>query len=98
MKTAFNSTASFSNYRHYIGAGTTHVVLIDAFAPNRFYSETSGDEAFSDWVTKVSDDENENGDKTDVRYDVFGDPLHSKPIVVNYGDINHTLYWQNSNV
>jgi type IV pilus assembly protein PilY1 len=31
------------------------------------------------------DDEDKDGNKTDMRADVFGDPLHSKPLVVNYG-------------
>ncbi|WP_019029377.1 pilus assembly protein [Colwellia piezophila] len=31
------------------------------------------------------DDEDKDGSITDMRTDVFGDPLHSKPLVVNYG-------------
>jgi len=31
------------------------------------------------------DDEDDDGSTTDMRYDVFGDPLHSKPLVINYG-------------
>jgi type IV pilus assembly protein PilY1 len=31
------------------------------------------------------DDEDKDDDRTDMRADVFGDPLHSKPLVVNYG-------------
>jgi len=31
------------------------------------------------------DDEDKDGSVTDMRADVFGDPLHSKPLVVNYG-------------
>ncbi len=31
------------------------------------------------------DDEDDDNSTTDMRYDVFGDPLHSKPLVVNYG-------------
>ncbi len=31
------------------------------------------------------DDEDKDGNITDMRADVFGDPLHSKPLVVNYG-------------
>ena len=27
----------------------------------------------------------DDGSITDIRYDVFGDPLHSKPLVINYG-------------
>ena len=33
----------------------------------------------------VDDDDNDNS-STDMRQDVFGDPLHSKPLVINYGD------------
>lgn len=32
------------------------------------------------------DDEDKDGSRTDMRADVFGDPLHSKPLVVNYGN------------
>jgi type IV pilus assembly protein PilY1 len=32
------------------------------------------------------DDDNNDESYTDMRKDVFGDPLHSKPLVVNYGD------------
>ncbi|GAA6170618.1 hypothetical protein NBRC116592_02880 [Colwellia sp. KU-HH00111] len=35
----------------------------------------------------VDDDDNDSS-TTDVRPDVFGDPLHSKPIVINYGTGN----------
>ncbi|WP_206485383.1 PilC/PilY family type IV pilus protein [Thalassotalea sp. G2M2-11] len=36
---------------------------------------------------KGMDVDDDNGDKitTDTRYDIFADPLHSKPLVVNYG-------------
>ena len=36
------------------------------------------------WGTDV-DDVDSDGSITDIRYDIFGDPLHSKPLVVNYG-------------
>jgi len=42
------------------------------------------------------DDEDEDDDKTDMRSDVFGDPLHSKPFVVNYGDKIHLVIGTNS--
>lgn len=32
-----------------------------------------------------NDDADADGDTTDMRQDVFGDPLHSKPLVINYG-------------
>lgn len=39
------------------------------------------------WAKGIDvDDEDKDLDRTDMRYDVFGDPLHSKPLVVNYGD------------
>lgn len=39
------------------------------------------------WSTGVDvDDEDKDGSKIDMRHDVFGDPLHSKPLVVNYGN------------
>ena len=38
------------------------------------------------WARGIDvDDADGDGDKTDIRFDVFGDPLHSKPLVVNYG-------------
>lgn len=40
-----------------------------------------------DWAKGIDvDDEDEDSSTTDIRYDVFGDPLHSKPLVVNYGN------------
>ncbi|MGB0937201.1 MAG: pilus assembly protein [Colwellia sp.] len=42
------------------------------------------------------DDEDEDNDKTDMRYDVFGDPLHSKPLLVNYGDKIHIIVGTNA--
>lgn len=41
------------------------------------------------WAKGIDvDDENKDGSKIDIRYDIFGDPLHSKPLVVNYGNNN----------
>ena len=31
-------------------------------------------------------DEDEDGSHSDIRFDVFGDPLHSRPFVMNYGN------------
>ena len=42
------------------------------------------------------DDENNDGIKTDMRADVFGDPLHSKPLVINYGSSIRILIGTNS--
>lgn len=44
-------------------------------------------DAMINWAKGIDvDDEDEDKDVTDIRYDVFGDPLHSKPLVVNYGN------------
>lgn len=43
-------------------------------------------QAYFDWNLGIDvDDEDGDGSITDIRYDVFGDPLHSKPLVINYG-------------
>lgn len=42
------------------------------------------------------DDEDEDGDNTDMRSDVFGDPLHSQPLAINYGDKVHLLIGTNA--
>lgn len=42
--------------------------------------------AYFNWNLGIDvDDEDSDGSTTDIRYDVFGDPLHSKPLVINYG-------------
>lgn len=41
---------------------------------------------YLDWAKgKDLDDEDKDLSTTDMRPDVFGDPLHSKPLVINYG-------------
>lgn len=41
---------------------------------------------YIDWHRGIDvDDEDKDTSKTDMRYDVFADPLHSKPLVINYG-------------
>jgi type IV pilus assembly protein PilY1 len=43
-------------------------------------------QTYYDWNLGIDvDDEDDDGSSTDIRYDVFGDPLHSKPLVINYG-------------
>ncbi|MDO6445835.1 PilC/PilY family type IV pilus protein [Colwellia sp. 1_MG-2023] len=44
------------------------------------------------------DDEDGDNSTTDMRYDVFGDPLHSKPLVVNYGDSIRIMIGTNAGV
>ncbi len=44
-------------------------------------------EEMLNWAMGVDvDDEDKDGAFDDIRYDIFGDPLHSKPLVVNYGN------------
>ncbi|WP_351075896.1 PilC/PilY family type IV pilus protein [Shewanella sp. CAL98-MNA-CIBAN-0140] len=39
-----------------------------------------------DWATGIDvDDEDKDGSTTDKRSDIMGDPLHSKPLAINYG-------------
>ncbi len=41
------------------------------------------------WAMGIDvDDYDEDSSTTDVRPDIFGDPLHSKPVVINYGTGN----------
>jgi len=42
-------------------------------------------QAYFDWNLGVDIDDDDNDPATNIRYDIFGDPLHSKPIVINYG-------------
>jgi len=43
-------------------------------------------EAYINWARGIDvDDEDADTLTTDMRKDVFGDPLHSKPLVINYG-------------
>ena len=56
-----------------------------ALATDMKIPEVKIDDYFN-WAKGVDvDDANGNGSVTDIRPDVFGDPLHSKPLVVNYG-------------
>lgn len=42
--------------------------------------------SYFDWSMGIDvDDEDHDDSTTDIRFDVFGDPLHSKPLVINYG-------------
>ncbi|MCO6354424.1 pilin biogenesis protein [Pseudoalteromonas shioyasakiensis] len=51
--------------------------------------ESDPDEVFDliDWSRgRDVDDQNEDGSTEDTREDVFGDPLHSKPVTIDYGN------------
>jgi type IV pilus assembly protein PilY1 len=42
---------------------------------------------YINWLRGLDvDDDDENGDTTDLRNDVIGDPLHSKPLALSYGE------------
>ncbi len=42
---------------------------------------------YRDWLYGVDvDDEDNDGSKTDAREDIMGDPLHSKPLAINFGN------------
>lgn len=44
------------------------------------------------WAKGIDvDDDDKDNITTDVRFDVFGDPLHSKPVVINYGTGNSRI-------
>ena len=54
-------------------------------------------EDYIKWAQGIDvDDEDGDSSETDMRYDVFGDPLHSKPFVVNYGDKIHLVIGTNA--
>lgn len=60
---------------------TTTVKLIEKFG------EATDTSNHVKWAMGIDvDDEDKDTKKDDVRPSVFGDPLHSKPIVINYGN------------
>ncbi|XQW86008.1 pilus assembly protein [Thalassotalea piscium] len=82
-----------------IGVGGKLALLTSATAKNSFGSNAdlakeldvaNTQQEIDDminWAKGIDvDDEDEDNSTTDIRYDVFGDPLHSKPLVVNYGN------------
>ncbi|MCS6207697.1 pilus assembly protein [Shewanella baltica] len=57
------------------------------------YMRTSVDELSNtfDWLKGIDvDDDNKDGSTTDKRNDVMGDPLHSKPLALNFGTATAT--------
>ncbi len=74
----------------------SHFVTEQAYADFIGVDLANAQDAF-DWNLGIDvDDEDDDGDKTDIRRDVFGDPLHSKPFVVNYGDKIHLIIGTNA--
>jgi len=90
-----------------LGANSALVELTQTNADNYFGSTQNYADFLGVDVTKATDyfnwnigidvdDEDEDNDTTDMRYGVFGDPLHSKPLVVNYGDKIHLVIGTNA--
>ena len=90
-----------------IGSNDALIKLNETNAINHYGSAQAYADALGIDVTKVTDyfnwnlgidvdDEDEDGDKTERRHSVFGDPLHSKPLVVNYGDKIHLVIGTNA--
>ena len=49
-------------------------------------SDEDGIEGYVDWLLgRDVDDDNGNGNRSETRIDVIGDPLHSKPLALSYG-------------
>jgi len=71
-------TFSLSNVKSFYGtdaALATELGVLEAEIDNTL-----------NWARGVDvDDEDEDSNVTETRYDVFADPLHSKPLVINYG-------------
>jgi type IV pilus assembly protein PilY1 len=58
------------------------IVDIDISSFVSSYSQTD-----LDWLYGVDvDDDNNNNSLTDARMDIMGDPLHSKPLAINFGE------------
>jgi len=72
------------SYAEIIAKYTTSAALTTQFGIDP--SEVSDISDHIKWAMGVDvDDDDKDTSTTDVRSDVFGDPLHSKPIVINYG-------------
>ncbi len=70
------------NRTNLTAAWGTEAALMDAIGT------TSSDELtrYIDWLQGMDvDDEDEDGSRTDRRFDLLGDPLHFKPLSINYG-------------
>jgi type IV pilus assembly protein PilY1 len=63
------------------------IVDIDSSSFVSSYSQTD-----LDWLYGVDvDDDNNNNSFTDARIDIMGDPLHSKPLAINFGQDSENL-------
>lgn len=56
-------------------------------------------DSYLNWAKGLDvDDEDEDDNRTETRYDVFADPLHSKPLVINYGNSIRIVIGTNAGV
>lgn len=77
-------------YADIVAEYTTTATLTTQFGVPQ--SEVSDIPDHIKWAMGVDvDDDDKDGSTTDVRPDIFGDPLHSKPIVINYGTGNSRI-------
>ncbi|KTF16315.1 pilus assembly protein [Pseudoalteromonas sp. H105] len=92
------STTANSGRNLYTDAGTAGLVTFNKTTVSSAYgSDTEAVKAFGvdkdelqktiDWARGI-DVDNEDGDasSSDQRLDIFGDPLHSKPVTIDYGN------------
>lgn len=95
-----------SNRTFYTDSGTNLVTLDDpyvlanttALATDLGVISTEV-KAHIDWAKGIDvDDDDNDSDIADIRVDVFGDPLHSKPLVINYGTSIRIMIGTNAGV
>lgn len=62
--------------------------MLDVAADDNGSYETNINNALNWLIGEDVDDDDNDGFTDDIRTDIFGDPLHSKPVVINYGQGN----------
>ncbi|RHW75553.1 pilus assembly protein [Colwellia sp. RSH04] len=77
LETAYTSQALLAEALNVSGATDINGDDIESEAINDMLNWSMGMDV---------DDEDEDTETDDIRNDIFGDPLHSKPLVVNYGN------------
>jgi type IV pilus assembly protein PilY1 len=98
----------YSDIKGITGTALTELTFDELISASNFYGSKTGlasalgvdeddTQEHINWAQGTDvDDEDEDNDKTDMRYDVFADPLHSKPLLVNYGDKIHIIVGTNA--
>ena len=72
---------NFTRYRVVFHYGTIDKAAVD------FEADPDEVEDLINWSRGLDiDDEDKDGSTTDSRKDIFGDPLHSKPVTIDYGN------------